>query len=30
LDKKHPHYKNDYKTYLETHIEQWNNPDSTN
>lgn len=30
LDKKHPHYKDDYKTYLENHIEQWNNPDSSN
>jgi mannitol-1-phosphate/altronate dehydrogenase len=28
LDKKRPHYKDDYKTYLEDHIEQWENPES--
>jgi len=29
LDKKHPHYKDDYNTYLENHIEQWDNRDSS-
>lgn len=28
LDKAQPHYKTDYKTYLETHIEGWNGFDS--